>query len=412
MENIKKRTWMSDPDLPTKYLYTNHLYFKYPVRKFVMERFLYITLCVILPGIVACTHSLPISTKGYKIESIRNANNNFILSPANILFIPLEFNSNCPIGNILKINITTDYIFVTEEEHIYQFDINGAFLRTIGSKGKGPTEYGNILDVTVDERENSIFVCDAVNLRILEYDIANGKHKTNYPYVQLHGFEVENSYFMINPMNLFGDLKYKLLMLNFRGDTIYSAANDILFDVQEIMLNPDGKTFQKLNDEIIFRQQFNDTVYTISSKGSPHLSVRYYFDFANAKFPVDLLGNPDRFDIESNRYAFIHDISETTDYIFVDILFKGEKEQYIINKKTDEYYNVKSGIAVKDTGIDIWPYWINNNDILITYFYATDLIHNEKIGKNLELNKIMAQLNEESNPVLMLVKLKVDAEKL
>ncbi|WP_026472942.1 6-bladed beta-propeller [Alkaliflexus imshenetskii] len=88
-------------------------------------------------------------------------------------YITLESDSNSIIGKIDKFLLTDSYIYVMDAEQskrIFQFDSNGSFIRVIGNYGKGPGEYQKLVDFTICELTNRIFVLD-INRKLIIYDL-------------------------------------------------------------------------------------------------------------------------------------------------------------------------------------------------------------------------------------------------
>lgn len=95
-------------------------------------------------------------------------------------YIKLETTPESLIAQVSKIiPLDTQLLIVDKESSkILLFDVNGKFMRTIGSKGVGAGEFIEIEDVAVDKKGEEIFVLEHSGKRILIYDLkgnfANG----------------------------------------------------------------------------------------------------------------------------------------------------------------------------------------------------------------------------------------------
>ncbi len=71
---------------------------------------------------------------------------------ANYKFIRLDTNDSCLIGKIDKIISDSSCLFVYDKRNssVFKFDDNGKFLCKIDYKGKGPTEYNEAWDMTLN----------------------------------------------------------------------------------------------------------------------------------------------------------------------------------------------------------------------------------------------------------------------
>jgi hypothetical protein len=80
---------------------------------------------------------------------------------------------------------------------IFIFDRKGKGLKKINRKGQGGEEYTNILGITLDENNNEMFVNSHSTRRILVYDLDGNfkrsfKHKENAMYDNIHHFDQGN----------------------------------------------------------------------------------------------------------------------------------------------------------------------------------------------------------------------------
>src|SRR5690606_10861150 len=58
---------------------------------------------------------------------------------------------------------------------IRQFDRNGSYIRTIGSRGQAPGEFLQLLAVYSSDDRRSLFVFDGTNARISQFDTSTGE---------------------------------------------------------------------------------------------------------------------------------------------------------------------------------------------------------------------------------------------
>jgi hypothetical protein len=85
--------------------------------------------------------------------------------------VPLETNEKCLIGTITKITVFQDTIYVLDNfiaKALYVFDMNGKFIRSIGSRGQGSGEYNRPSDFAIDQKNKQIQILD--NYRVITYD--------------------------------------------------------------------------------------------------------------------------------------------------------------------------------------------------------------------------------------------------
>ncbi len=351
-------------------------------------------------AVLACSCSVPQNNCSvYSIETLRAGGEYFDWAgfPAQISYIPLEFNKECPVGYVAKIIPAGEYIFVQGND-LYQFDRNGRFIRKIGSKGQGPGEYIQLADVSVDENTGKIFLAELTGkVSVFDFD---GRYLAEYKNTRFwrRVEAVDDRYLLAAPLNMFGNAEDKLLLVTFAGDTITRFRNDIRFsaDFNDIFMIHDFMTFGRLSDGYLFRQQFNDTIYTFRDDAKT-LSVRYYFDFAGQHLPSAALESHTKFTQGSPDYGYVNDIAETDTHIFVTIVFRGNNERYVIEKASGKSFRTKSD----DTGM-LWPDW-QYGSVYVDCLTAETLIkHKDKITDK-RLREVTDRLTEESNPVVALI---------
>lgn len=348
-------------------------------------------LCCV--GFPSCTSHLKSDPLCYDINTLRSSKEFFSFKEP-FTYIPLETNPGCLIGGVHKVILTSDFIFVQSGDLFYQFETNGKYIRKIGAKGRGPAEYAIITDVAVDEAMGQVYICDLKKINI--YDFSGRYIGTK----DLDGFskriEVINNMYVVYPLNYTGKEPCMLKIIE-GNDSSTCLKNNVLYNSQDFFQVFDIKNFQKLGKELIFHQQFNDTVYRFDP-GEKTLSVRYYFDFADAKFPLDLLENIDKYEDKSSAYGYLEDVCESGSYIFVTVFYKGEDEKYVINIKTGKSYAIDKNQDL------IWPQWSDENGTMVRSLQVSNLKkHIDEIA-DARLRNLVSGLKDEDNPVIVLMK--------
>ncbi len=209
-------------------------------------------------------------------------------------------------------------------------------------------------------------------------------------------FEVINNMYVINPLNLSGDEPCMLKVIP-ENDSTTCFKNNVVYKQNDLFLTYDVKNFQKLTDELIFHQQFNDTIYRFDPENKT-LSVSYYFDFGNFRLPYDLLGSLNRFNDESSNYGYLYDVCENNSYVFVTINYKGENEKYVINKKSGKIFSVDKKQNL------IWPQWSDERGTLVSCIQANILLKHKDEISDIKLKNVVSKMKEEDNPLIVLIK--------
>ena len=87
--------------------------------------------------------------------------------------ILLETNDDCLIGLVTTLQVYEGYIYILEHyfaKSLFVFNMDGCFIRKIGSLGNGPGEYTQPLDFTLDTENGFIFLADRGS-RIHKYQL-------------------------------------------------------------------------------------------------------------------------------------------------------------------------------------------------------------------------------------------------
>jgi hypothetical protein len=206
-------------------------------------------------------------------------------SVKNCSVVRLETNDNSLIGEINKIYVTDERIYVLDSDKakaLLVFDREGKYLMTIGSRGNGPGEYYTIDDFYIDEEKRQISIFDANYRRILFYDW-NGAYTGNHSFYQ----------------DVWAHACYPLDSLHYAFDFIRKARGKNKYHLQLIDANKDVYfNFKPLeydygfsSGHISFYKGFEDILYvpircdTIFKLSQAEISEGYAIDFGERKLP-------------------------------------------------------------------------------------------------------------------------------
>jgi len=114
------------------------------------------------------------------LDNITNDPNNYFVYSTlykGIRTILLETNDSCLVGEINKMQVYDQFIFILDNsiaKSLLVFDREGRFIRKIGRVGGGPGEYVEPTDFTLDTENRTIYVLDMHTKRINKYDLITG----------------------------------------------------------------------------------------------------------------------------------------------------------------------------------------------------------------------------------------------
>jgi hypothetical protein len=373
----------------------------------------------LLAGIVGCKHSgtqdalITVDVKASYPEK------ELILQDfMDVEYIPLETNDEfitqgvvMAIGN--KFIVTKNW---SNDGDIFVFDRKtGKALRKINKKGKGPEEYIHITDIVVDEENNEIFINCMATKKILVYDLLGNfkrsfKHTEGARYINVFNYDKEN-------LICYNELVYYKDGEN-RGSESYHAIISkqdgsitrniyIPFDVIKAPLVKDGDiTVSTAVSPIIpnhntwlLVETSSDTVYNYIPKKNKLTPFLVKSPTAN---PETLL----TMGTLTERYYFFKTVKKIFDFTtkrgfpINDLMY--DKQENAVFKPV-----VINGDYVKRKTVDMTSYPVNSEIATFQNLEAYQLVEAYKIdGLTGKLKEIAAELSEESNPVIMVMKYK------
>lgn len=259
---------------------------------------------MILICLVACKNIVTYNKKStitINIDSIPHHNYSDSIYVKNLEKIPLQTDRNCLIGNIDKLEVMMDKIWIMDKKitkQIFVFDLNGKFERTIGKIGKGPGEYTHYLeDFFVDSLKKEVGLMGAYGMLNI-YDL-NGNYKKTHNFKKYYPVQIipiKDSYLLrvnissqelINNRKVYKmcltDSKFKVKKYFFEQDKFESIYRD------------SGEKLYSNGLDIYFRKNFCDTIYKFNQYNEfvPFLTIAgnkniinkkvYFDDYAKAK---------------------------------------------------------------------------------------------------------------------------------
>ena len=260
--------------------------------------------------------------------------------------IPLEFTDESILGEIKKVVLSEDFIFVMERFNsagIYTFDRNGKFLYRIGSRGQGPEECADVDDFSINEKDRLIYIYDSVRKKVFVFSFDNEFIKTIPMDYSATNMEYQDGLFYLYREDArYGVPLYSLVIKDINGDLV-----EKYYPMSDLPKSHDC-VFCKRENDILFAQDMNDSVFVLSGG---KLSPLYYIDYKDRSMAPE-----DRMDIkhdvrrsidvllEKRTIAGIQGVFEIHDKVFiksinviVPVLTIYDKEKKEV--KTYQYWN-------------------------------------------------------------------------
>ena len=333
-------------------------------------------------------------------------------------YIPLETNDEfITQGSVMAIG--EKYILVKNWSHdgnIFVFDRKtGKGIRKINRKGQGDGEYSFINGIILDEDNNEMFVNCASTKKIYVYDLS-GNFKRDFKHVEggeyLEVFNYDKNNLICYDMSLYykegqpreENRSYHLIISKQDGSVTQKIY--IPFDVIKTPVVQKGgavamtsiRSIIPYRNEWLLVETSSDTVYN-------------YVQEKNQLNPF-LIKSPTR-DLEilltmgvvTDRYYFMHTVKKDFDFttgrgfLITDLMY--DKQENAVFEA-----NVLNGDFVEKQNVDMLSDPMNGDEIVAIQPLAANKIVDayKNDGLKGKLKEIAAGLDEESNPVIMLVK--------
>ena len=352
---------------------------------------------------------------------------------------------------IRYLDISCDKIAVADNNVCLLFDSKGKFISQIGRYGKGPGEYKYISQIKLVN--NSILLPDAGKDNIQFYNTA-GEYLYSVkapgefsPSIYSRNFISDtDTTFLIRIPNRTGTELFRIAHFDKNGHVIQKYRNTTFFNRQKPVFGTSDVSaqFYKLNNKIYYKEMLNDTIWQIDDD---NLRVRhvinmgkYGFSIRDKELPIPVWHKKFTecidvgYVLECNRYIYLlFDFmlqypfsffrksiipSGKAPYEILGLYDKKEDNFFLVNPSYKEGQPEPTGIINDmDGGVNMMPRYIFNDTLMVSWVNAyevkTYVASNafktstpKYPEKKKELEQLADSLEENDNPVLMLVKLK------
>jgi len=331
--------------------------------------------------------SIPLSTIGSKLE-----------------YIPLETDPDCLIETISNVFVTDSFIFVSDYDRLLLFDINGNYIRQIGTKGRGPGEYTSVGDFIIDNEQREIYILSSRMVLVYDFE-GRFKRDFNLDFPGRQFIMDENDNLILHPFNIpqpTTDTVYSWYIYDKTG-TIRTKLLNTLKRVNGGVIVPFSPLYT-YNGTPHFMEFGVDTLYNYANNQKTAYAI---FHYGNMKFPPD----PTMSEVPGiDGKIWISDIRETKKLLFVNVWWNmsGPISNCVFDKKLSAFTVLKDNSFDNDIdgGMPFWPEKIINDNLMIDYIDAFDLITyaRDNNTESKQLKEVIEKLTETSNPVLIILK--------
>ena len=350
---------------------------------------------------------------------------------SSITYIPLETSDDCLLKSLRKVIVSDKHLLVSDADRILLFDTSGHFITEIGRKGQGPGEYIGWFDFCFSWDRSKIFILTNFTNRCLEYNL-EGKF--------LNSFQIESLATKMRPLNdslfVFHPTNQPLFDNTWEGSPNENSLiiSDLYNNIEKTFKNHHklAKTnfvmwggsgaFYSFEGNIRFKEHGAnaDTLFTVTVNELIPYAV---FDLGNKKMPVEIVvpnkSRPNAFDEALRPFQgkfFLASIREDSNNLYFRLSdWRNDLYGYYCKLSNSVFVIGEQGFQNDlDGGITFVPISVSYTDALVSWIDAYQLRDHvlnsdtiemkKKYGDKSEvLIKLMNSLDDESNPVLILV---------
>lgn len=318
-----------------------------------------------------------------------------------------------------KLFLTDDYIVVNDFTTVLLFDKVGNFLRQLGQRGGGPSEYLWAEGSTVDISNKKVYIGSETKVVIYDFDnqfISSFPIEEEFDRMEF----LENGKLLINRPNLYGMLKNKLSLVDSAGNILKSYPNYFNFTphTNEIVLVGGSnvhENFYKTPKRVLYKEAYNDTIFSLNNYYE--LVPAIYLNLGKYTVPLHLraeyLVDEEAIKRECNN-CYRTFTTETDKYFMVEcrpVNMENPTMKLVVCNKTNKdcFYTEQPIINDLDNGPDILPSGITPDGKYI-YAWMSCSRFTELVDKKNNISALLAAfaktVDEDDNLIIIKIKLK------
>jgi hypothetical protein len=321
-------------------------------------------------------------------------------------FTFLQYDKQNLVGRIINYRITKNYIFlVDQQQKFFIYKKNGDLVTVIHNRGKGPSEYIDIEDFTIDSNEEYIYILDPGNSKVLKYNIY-GTFMNGYSIPYTHAAHISNHFngnYCIYQSARFSEKSFNVFITDSNFNTINSIKDpggQLIKNIPYLL----DVLWYNYNEYIHYKEVLVDTVFRIKKnfKSEPHI----LFNLGKYKMPDKYYTETKYYQMGAHKFYQIGSLLESKEYIFISIFFNNKKRYFLYQKNNRLLLNLNTDALVENSrnlDINFWPAYIDEDDRMYRFIEAGEL--HKKLKSTSKVNEIKHILEFNDNPVLISSKL-------
>jgi len=365
----------------------------------------------------------------------KNYNNDLSAIASEVEFAAFDMKLPLNDFHVLDVAITDKYIFLMEMHNIIQYDLNGKYIKTIGSKGRGPKEYVQLQPpLQLDRKNKLIYATDCRGNKVQVYDY-EGNYKKTFPLTTafMNARLIDSSTFAMlqhdyhryrpnTPLVCFVDGKGKELKLYNSHIYPYDRKKMKMFGASTSFMWKNGGAYRFLEygADTIFRIEKTELIpeRVLTGKLKPSMEESFLRDIYNKVYIFQGIMRPTAGIFESDKFIVFQVYYEHEDYYSV---YNKETKQFHRTFYKDIPRNKRGGARMNFftddmvSGMTFSPRYqsggkaialISAEKVVEDRDVILDFISKHPSKASERLKAIVEKMTEEDNPLMMTVKFK------
>ena len=336
-----------------------------------------------------------------------------------IEYIPLESNDLCLIKSINEIRFGESFFLIKSFNNVLKFNIDGTFSSKIGTIGRGPNEYTDVMDIDINKENQDIYLVSTWQKKFIAYSKEGDFIRAFHCPQNTSNFRITRDGILCYNRNTLGNVEASYNLMDFDGSEIknYSNRYQWVKSQRDMYVFVYENLFYRFNNTLFKKEVYSDTIYVFEGLNfKPRYVItagkRLITPEARSKFNPIYIGK--NYIIPFNMFAF-------GNYIYYEYAIEQKFIFGFIGSFKDNftaYINQGQGLINDlDGGPNIWPRTIKDDNTVISWIDAITIKNHvsSKAFKNStpkypekkkELEKLADSLKDTDNPVLVMVSLK------
>lgn len=373
------------------------------------------------------------SSQGFIIDLDRSGNSiNLKLSDilSDIAIVTLENKEDVLLSRTDKIAVTESYIIVAGQNGLHQFDRNGKYIKQLAIRGNGPNEFLRISSLLPDSHNNILYYKDTkIHDAFLSLDMNTGdflgEHKIDVTGFSIDAVDKEGMIYgfpNVTPMRHRSPIDS--ITMVYRYDPAERSLTRFERDSEFAPRFAFGNTMTYYNNELYFMHIRSDTLYRIENSNTAPV---HYFKYADRKTDFSSNGNYFRLLFKYKDGIVIQKCLNKTQIMGRGWIESNQPTGYYIIDNENNINSIGSLLidplqasmpvrvdeAIK-IPVDYFPFPVIQGEwghIVLDAISMITLLNRSLSGDGLsqeqrrQLELLSADLNDDSNPVLIIGKI-------